>query len=45
MTKMNDRILKFKFENKVNGSPCLRACVYVFSLTRINALLKNRKAE
>lgn len=43
VTKMNDRIPSFKFENKVNGGPCLCACVYVFSLTRVSALLKNSR--
>lgn len=42
---MNGRILQFKFENKVNESPCLCACVCVFSWTQVNALLENRKAE
>lgn len=44
VTKMNGRMLEFKFENKVNGSPCLHVPVYA-SLTRINVLLKNGKAE
>lgn len=39
VTKMNGRMLEFKFENKVNGSPCLHVPVHA-SLTRISVLLK-----
>ena len=42
VTKMNGRMLEFKFENKVNGCPCLP--IYA-SLTGINVLLKNGEPE
>lgn len=44
VTKMNGRMLEFKFENKVNGCPCLHVPIYA-SLTSINVLLKNGEAE
>lgn len=43
VTKMNGRMLEFKFENKVNGCPCLHVPIYA-SLTSINVLLKNGEA-